>query len=104
MTVQQRGPIQHREPSTPNTHRPTIEGLHLQSCLIEVLLLDGGWNSGTAAAADVHRVVPQCFFQKRTTVVAISESVVLNEVVMCVVVGRAFFEFDTLSNEWCNVA
>ena len=38
------------------THRPTIAGLLLQNCVIQVSLLfvSGGWNSG-AAQAGVHR-------------------------------------------------
>ena len=36
------------------THRPTITGLLLQNCIIQVSLLRGVWNSG-AAPAGVHR-------------------------------------------------
>ena len=36
------------------THIPTIAGLLLQNCVIQVSLLGGGWNSG-AAPESVHR-------------------------------------------------
>ena len=32
------------------THGPTITGLHLQNCVIQVLLLRGVWNSDAAPA------------------------------------------------------
>ena len=36
------------------THRPTIAGLLLQSCFIEVSLLGGVWNNSGGTPADVH--------------------------------------------------
>ena len=65
------------------THRPTIAGLLLQNCVIQVSLLRGLWNSG-AAPAGVHRGAAIGF--------------VLHEVVvMCVAVRRTSFTVDTLS-------
>ena len=37
------------------THRPTIPGLLLQNCVIQVSLLRGVWNSDAAPPAGVHR-------------------------------------------------
>ena len=45
------------------THRPTIAGLLLQNCVIQVSLLRGMWNSG-AAPAGVHRGVAIVFFKQ----------------------------------------
>ena len=42
------------------THGPTIAGLLLQDCVIQVSLLRGLWNSG-AALADVHRGAARAF-------------------------------------------
>ena len=78
------------------THRPTIAGLLLQNCVIQVSLLRGLWNSG-AAPAGVHRGAAVGFgkqYSKYRTTVVISESVVvLNKVVvMCVAVSRGLFD------------
>ena len=37
------------------THTPTIAGLLLQNCTIQVLLLRCWWNNGAAPPAGVHR-------------------------------------------------
>ena len=79
------------------THRPTIAGLFLQSCLDEVSLLGDVWNNG-AAPADVHRSVQQCVFEntvfkityKKSTTIRVSCTTTVNEaVVICVNVGRS---------------
>ena len=45
------------------THRPTIAGLLLQNCVIQVTLLRGMWNSG-AAPAGSHPGAAVVFFKQ----------------------------------------
>ena len=64
------------------THRPTIAGLFLQNCVIQVSLLRGMWNSG-AALAGVHSGAAVVFLKQyskylTTIVVVVSESVVVH--------------------------
>ena len=64
------------------THRPTIAGLLLQNCVIQVSLLRGMWNSG-AALTGVHPGAAVVFFKQysiffTSIAVVISESVVVH--------------------------
>ena len=84
------------------THRPTITGLLLHNCVIQVSLLRGVWNSG-AAPAGVHRGAAigfgKQYSKQRTIIVNIRASclkknqLLLNDaVVMYVAARRALFD------------
>ena len=66
------------------THRPTVAGLLLQSCVIQVPLLRGVWNSGAApeASSAVQQLVLENIIFKITNNNSVVEVVVSESVVV----------------------